>query len=81
MKLKAGRSYVIDLECTALVASLRLLDAEGQKLDGNDGIDDFNRNSRLIFTPKTSGVYRLAASAYENDGDWPYTVTIREFVK
>ena len=82
VKLLAGRTYVIDLESTAFDTFLVVLDAKGTKLAENDDIEPiFNLNSRLTFTPKTGGVYRLVASAFENSGVGPYTLTIREFVK
>jgi hypothetical protein len=39
------------------------------------------RNSRIIFIPTGDGIYRIVASAFQNAGTGPYTLTIREFVK
>jgi tetratricopeptide (TPR) repeat protein len=82
MKLKAGTTYVIDLESKAFDTFLRLEDAQGKKLVENDDITPgIDLNSRLIFTPPTDGTYRIIASAFNQSGAGAYTLTIREFVK
>jgi tetratricopeptide (TPR) repeat protein/Tol biopolymer transport system component len=82
VKLQAGTTYVIDLESKAFDTLLRVKDAKGKTLAENDDVmPGVNLNSRLIFTPQTDGVYRLVASAFEESGSGPYTLTIREFVK
>lgn len=82
VKLQAGTTYVIDLESSAFDTFLRLEDAQGKKLAENDDIEPGQiTDSRLIFNPKTDGLYRLVASAFDQSGIGPYTLTIREFVK
>jgi hypothetical protein len=82
VKLQAGRLYVFDLESTAFDAFLRLEDAQGKKLAENDDIEEgVNLNSRILFTPETSGTYRLVATACQGRGAGPYTLRIREFTE
>lgn len=78
--LKPGMG--IDLESNAFDTFLRLENAQGKMLAENDDIVPvIVTNSRLIFTPPTDGIYRLVASAFEQSGTGPCTLTIREFVK
>jgi hypothetical protein len=80
VKLQAGQTYAFDLESTAFDAFLRLEDARGKKLAENDDIEPgVILNARLVFTPQTSGSYRLVATAFEGHGMGPYTLVIREF--
>jgi tetratricopeptide (TPR) repeat protein len=78
-KLVAGRTYVIDLESDAFDAFLRLEDATGKMLAQNDDISPINQNSRLIFTPKADGGYRIVATSFQEAGTGPYTLRVREF--
>jgi hypothetical protein len=78
--LQAGRLYVFDLESTDFDAFLRLEDAQGKKLAENDDIEEgVNQNSRIVFTPETSGTYRLVATAFQGQGMGTYVLRIREF--
>jgi tetratricopeptide (TPR) repeat protein len=78
-KLVAGRTYVIDLESAAFDAFLRLEDSAGKLLGQNDDISPTNRNSRLVFTPKVDGSYRIVATSFQQAGTGPYTLRVREF--
>jgi hypothetical protein len=42
----------------------------------NDDIAPNNLNSRIIFTPKETGTYRIVATSFEERGRGAYTVTI-----
>ncbi len=79
-KMVEGRTYVLDLESAAFDTFLILEDAAGKKLaEDDDIIEGVNTNSRLVFVAPTGGVYRLVATAFEQRGAGPYTLTIREF--
>jgi serine/threonine protein kinase len=78
-KLVAGRTYVIDLESDAFDAFLRLEDPAGKLLAENDDISPTNQNSRLVFTPKADGSYRIVATSFQEAGTGPYTLRVREF--
>jgi hypothetical protein len=78
--LQSRRLCVFDLESTATDAFLRLEDARGKKLAENDDIEEgVNLNSHFVFTPETSGTYRLVATAIEGQGVGAYVLRIREF--
>jgi hypothetical protein len=80
VKLQAGHTYIFDLESTVFDPFLRLEDAKGNKLAENDDIEPgVNRNSRIVFTPKEGGTYRLVATAFQQQGTGAYVLRIREF--
>ncbi len=79
---QAGKTCLIDLESSAFDTVLRLHDAKGKLLAENDDIvPGVNLHSRLIFTPKEDGTYRLVATSFEQRGSGAYTLTIRSFVE
>jgi serine/threonine protein kinase/Flp pilus assembly protein TadD len=81
VKLQAGKTYIFDLESTAFDPFLRLEDAQGKKLAENDDIEPgVNRNSRIIFSPKEGGTYRLVATAFQGRGRGEYMLSIREMI-
>jgi serine protease Do len=64
IKLKQGTPYLIDLTSTDFDSFLRLLDADGAELGhDDDGGEGFN--SRLRFSPKSSGEFQLVATSYD----------------
>jgi Bacterial pre-peptidase C-terminal domain len=77
MKLKPGKTYVIDMKSTALDSYLKLYDPAGKLLAENDDIAPNSLDSRIIFTPKEAGVYRITATSFEQRGRGAYTLTIR----
>ncbi len=79
LKLTAGRTYIIDLHSAVFDAYLKLLDSQGNLLAENDDIAPNNQDSRLIFTPKADGTYRIVATSFEERGTGMYTLCIREF--
>ena len=82
VNLKAGTFYLIHMKSKAFDTFLVLKDATGKNLLAtHEYMPGIYTNSRLIFTPKEDGVYRLVASAFQNIGVGRYTLTIREFIK
>jgi tetratricopeptide (TPR) repeat protein len=80
LKGKAGVSYVVDLRSQQFDTLLRLVDAQGQTIAENDDIEPGkDLNSRLIFTLKQDGDYRLIATSSQQQGTGAYTLTIRAF--
>ena len=67
-KLEAGVAYVIDMRSAVFDTYLKLLDAKGTLIAENDDIAPNNLNSRIIFTPKESGTYRILATSYQERG-------------
>jgi tetratricopeptide (TPR) repeat protein len=75
-KLEAGITYVFDMRSAVFDTYLKLLDAKGTLLAENDDIAPNNLNSRIIFTPKESGTFRIVATSFQERGRGPYTLTI-----
>ncbi|MAX72338.1 MAG: peptidase [Nioella sp.] len=78
--LSAGQSYEIDLSGTGGAGELndpylRLYNASGMQIasndDGGGGLD-----SRLTFTPATSGTYYISARAWNDSGTGSYQVAV-----
>ena len=64
VKLTARKPVAIEMQSKEFDTLLRLQDAEGKLLAENDGIDPgVNTNSRILFTPKEDGVYRIIAGS------------------
>jgi Flp pilus assembly protein TadD len=80
VKLRAGMTYVIDLESNAFDAYLILEDAQGKKLADNDDINPGTFNSRLTFTAPKDGVYRLTAAAFQGPSIGAYVLYVRMFI-
>jgi tetratricopeptide (TPR) repeat protein/serine/threonine protein kinase len=79
-KLQAGRTYVFDLESTALDAFLKLHGPDGKLLAENDDIvPGVNLNSRIIFTAPADGVYRIVATSFQQAGVGAYLLRMRAF--
>ena len=77
MKLTAGTAYIIDMHSTSFDTYLKLLDEKGKLLDENDDIAPDNHNSRLLFTPKQDGTFRIVATSFQQNGMGAYTLTVR----
>jgi hypothetical protein len=77
MKLEAGKTYVFDMKSTELDSYLKLHDPAGKLVAENDDIAPGNLDSRIVFSPKQDGVYRITATSFEQGGRGAYTLTIR----
>ncbi len=65
LKLTAGQKYQIDLTSTQFDPFLRIEDDRGRELAADDDSGGM-LNSRLVFTPKSDGVYRVIATQFDN---------------
>lgn len=75
--MKAGKTYTLDLMSDDFDAFLRIEDESKFKLaEDNDSAGSLN--SRIIFTPKEDGVFRLAVTTAEAGQTGAYRLTIRE---
>jgi serine/threonine protein kinase/tetratricopeptide (TPR) repeat protein len=81
VEMKAGRTYVFDLESKAFDTFLVLEDGKGSRLAQNDDINFANPNSRIIYTAQTSGTYRIIATSSSPAGAGPYVLRIRELME
>jgi tetratricopeptide (TPR) repeat protein len=79
VKMSAGNTYVIDLTSKDFDTYLRLETAQKKVLAENDDVAPDNLNSRLIFTAKEDGMYRVVATSYQQRGIGAYALRIREF--
>ncbi|HMF16739.1 MAG TPA: hypothetical protein VKE98_05995, partial [Gemmataceae bacterium] len=79
VKLSARNTYVIGMTSKDFDTYLRLENSEKKILAENDDIAPDNLNSRIIFTPKEDGLYRIIATSYQQRGRGAYTLTICEF--
>ena len=77
--MTAGKTYMIDMSSAQFDTYLRLEDDKGKVLAENDNISPENLNSRIIFTCKQDGSYRIVATSFQQAGRGAYVLTIREF--
>src|SRR5437764_9306415 len=77
VKLSHGKTYAIRMESTEFDSALKLEDPAGICLLADlDYFDDLK--GCIVFTPPTTGQYRLIASAGAPPNEGYYTITIRE---
>ena len=80
LEMKAGTTYVLDMESPAFDTFLILEDANGSPVAWNDDISHTNLNSRVIYTAPTTGTYRLIATCYRPGAKGAYVLRIRQVV-
>jgi tetratricopeptide (TPR) repeat protein len=78
VKMKAGRTYVIDLASNQFAPALRLEEATGKIRAASDDSSPNSHTSRLLFTPPAGGTYRVMATSVQQQGRGAYTLRIRE---
>jgi len=81
VKLVAGKRYLIDMTSGQFNTYLKLQDEQGDVLAENDDTSRTNRNSRVEFTPKENGTYRIIATSLQQRGRGAYEVFVREFAE
>ena len=75
--MTSGKTYVIDMESPQLDTLLRLEDEKGKVLVKNDNISPTNLSSRIFFTPREDGSYRVVATSFQQRGVGIYTIIVR----
>ena len=75
--MKAGKTYTIDLVSEDFDAYLRLEHDDKGKLAEDDDGGGF-QNSRIVFTPEATGVFRLVVTSCDPGQLGAYRLTIRE---
>lgn len=79
-KMRAGRTYLIDLKSNDFDAFLRLEDPQGKKLaENDDGVD--NLDSRLVFRPGKDDTFRIIATTIDDGQTGKFTLTVRETIE
>jgi len=80
--LAQGKTYVIEMRSTEFDTYLMLEDGAGSLLAQNDDtgtvLTNDALNSRITIQPKTTGLYRVIASAFAPSGAGNYTMSVRE---
>ena len=71
-----GQYVTILLESDDFDPYLILLDPNGQRISENDDVSRVNRNSRLILTLPTTGLYTAVANSYESGKSGEYAIKI-----
>ncbi|MGB3572682.1 MAG: PPC domain-containing protein [Phormidesmis sp.] len=71
-----GQYVTISLESEDFDPYLILLDPTGQRIGENDDVSSTNRNSRLIVTLPSTGLYTAVANSYESGRSGEYAITI-----
>ncbi len=71
-----GQYVTIFLESEDFDPYLILLDPSGQRIGENDDVSSTNRNSRLIVTLPSTGLYTAVANSYESGISGEYAITI-----
>src|SRR5262249_3544413 len=77
VKLEQGKSYQIDHMSAAFDAYLYLIGPDGKSVaeddDGGEGL-----NSRIIYRPVKSGVYRIVATSLNGKSTGPFQLIVQE---
>ncbi len=79
LKMSAGKTYVLDMESTAFLPFLGLVNAQNRLLASNNSITSVDGDARIVYIPTEDGVYRLVATSFQERGLGDYPLTIREF--
>lgn len=76
LTMKAGKTYVLDVEETPYHTNLKL-DHMGETVATGVYIDDDSRNARVIFTPTVDGTYQLNVNSRWGNEIGAYTLRVR----
>ena len=79
VKMRAGKTYTIDMASGDFDTFLRLIDGQFRKLaeDDDTGGGANGTDSRIVFTPKADGEYHIVATSFDG-GTGDYALTVRE---
>jgi len=72
----SGQYVTISLESEDFDPYLILLDPNGQRISENDDVSRANRNSRVIVTLPSTGLYTAVANSYESGKNGRYAIKI-----
>ncbi|HYE51125.1 MAG TPA: M10 family metallopeptidase C-terminal domain-containing protein [Azospirillaceae bacterium] len=85
VELKAGRTYVVDLQGRAAAAGsledpwVAVLDGAGREVGASDD-DGIGRNGRVTVTPTSDGVYTIEAKGWDDGYGGTYALAVTEGV-
>lgn len=72
----SGQQITIYLQSSDFDPYLILLDPQGQRISENDDISRSNRNSRLVITLPSTGLYTIIANSYEPGKSGTYSLEV-----
>ncbi len=75
VKLTAGQTYVIDLMSKDFDPYLIIEDSRGRRITTDDD-GGIGLNSRVIFTPRRSGTYRIVVTSYRVRATGNFTLRV-----
>jgi hypothetical protein len=81
IELKAGNTYVLDLESTEFNTVLKLEEPGGKQLAKGNHFDNDAHQARIVFSPTADAVYRIVVTSYWGTSSGIYTLRVREFLK
>jgi hypothetical protein len=81
IELKAGKTYIVDLETAEFDMVMKLVDARGKMLAQATAADGEGRYSRIVYTPRLDATVRLVVSSHWADETGAYVLRLREAVK
>jgi Ca2+-binding EF-hand superfamily protein len=76
IKLEQGKTYQFDHSSQVFQAFLHLEDADGEVLEENSS-SGFGANSRIVFHPERTGIYRLIATSLAGWRTGPFVLSVR----
>jgi thiol-disulfide isomerase/thioredoxin len=76
VRMKAGKTYTIDMVSKEFDSYLRLEDKDGKELDEDDDSGG-DLNARIIFNCTKDGEYRVICTAYAAQGIGNYVLTVK----
>jgi len=75
IKLEQGKTYQFDLTSQVFQAFLHLEDADGDVLAENSS-SGFGANSRIVFHPDRTGIYRIIATSLAGWRTGPFVLSV-----
>ncbi len=80
IELKAGTTYIFDLESTDFDTLLKL-ERQDRLAASSEPFDEDSLNSRIVFTAPAADIYRLVVSSNWLDESGSYSLRMRELSK
>src|ERR1043166_1047788 len=79
VKLKKGKTYLIDLSSDDFDAYLRLEDNKGKQIaeDDDSGVGQSGLDAQIVFTPDADGTFKVFATRFDA-GTGNFTLKVRE---
>lgn len=76
VKLKAGKTYIIDMTSDQVDSYLRLLDEKGKQLDEDDDSGG-GQNAQIVFNCTRSAAYQIVCTTFAENMRGSYKLTVK----